>query len=189
MAPAASVSAAVPAPEQPLVSPSAKESFERETAPDETSAPPERPDPSRQSPDPRATPGDAEDHAGGWWKGAAGSACRDLREGRRLSDDVRKALEGAAGGPRRVSTYCQDLLGGLGAGDGEAEKGDGGIKGNGKGDDEDDEDGDGKGNGRGDGHGHGRPERRTDGAAPVTPSVSPAPLAPAASPAPTYSAL
>lgn len=195
VAPAASVSAAVPAPEQPLVSPSAKESLESETVPDGASAPPERPDPSRQSPDPGATAGDAEDHAGGWWKGTTGSACRELREGRRLSDDARKALEGAAGGPKRVATYCQGLLAdGMGAGDGddEAEKGDDGIKGNGKGDDEDDEDGDGRDHGRGDGHGHGRPERRTDGAAPVTPPVSPAPAdpaAPAASPAPTYSAL
>ncbi|MEU6816445.1 hypothetical protein [Streptomyces sp. NPDC046860] len=43
-----------------------------------------------------------------WW--AAALACRDLRLGREPADRNRRTLEGLAGGPARVPSYCRALL-------------------------------------------------------------------------------
>ncbi|MGW4286373.1 hypothetical protein ACWEIK_05510 [Streptomyces sp. NPDC004673] len=43
-----------------------------------------------------------------WW--AATMACRDLRDGREPEPGNRRALEGLAGSPTRVKTYCRAML-------------------------------------------------------------------------------
>lgn len=54
---------------------------------------------------------DSRGSAGGWWSGAP-SACGDVRRGKELGTDRRRALEHAAGSsdPRRVWTYCKRVL-------------------------------------------------------------------------------
>ncbi|MFF6915917.1 hypothetical protein [Streptomyces sp. NPDC012466] len=113
--PGASVSADVTPPERPLVSPSPNDDAQRGTTPGDV------PDGSstggadaqgREEPDGEADrkpdsgggadrPGD--DH------GAIASACRDLRDGKRLDADRRRALRDAAGGAR-VWKYCEGVL-------------------------------------------------------------------------------
>ncbi|MFE3633774.1 hypothetical protein [Streptomyces sp. NPDC059168] len=138
---------------------------------------------------------------GSWWR-EAGTACRDLRDGKDLGNSRRRALEGLAGGAARVGKYCDSVLtgrpstGGDNAGDdsgdesGQGEKGGGQGKG-GTGQDDD--------NGQGgdeDGRGHGRHGGRYRGAA-VSPAPAdhapPAPgrhgFAPAPSPSPSFSPL
>ena len=182
--PAATVSAAVP-PERPLISPSPDLGVQEEPTPHGT---------SKNSPGPGAPQGTApggpggdretagEDggkQSGGWRKSV--TACRDIRDGKQLSRDRRRALESAAGSSARVWKYCTGVLTGAGesttAQQGEGKDGDGKDEGKGPGKGDDDHDG-GKGRGKG-GHGDEHPARgnghRTNGAA--------------ATPSPSYSAL
>lgn len=150
--------------------------------------------------------------AGRDWKGAA-AACRDLSAGKKLNDDRRRSLEGAAGGSPRVWTYCKGVLsegGGTSGRDGR--KGSGRGEGSGRGGNEDDdkpgrgEQGDqndqGDENGRDDegGQGGGQflgprdnhhgPDGGAGGTTSQTPFVSKgATMSPSAEPSPSYSAL
>lgn len=107
---------------------------------------------------PDATPGAPAGTPGAWWQ-EAGAACRDIRDGRELGAGRRRALEGLAGGPARVTAYCKSVLAGRytgggqngnGGGNGTGGQDDGGGKstgnGNGTG-------GQGKGKGKGNGQG------------------------------------
>ncbi|MBD0839307.1 hypothetical protein [Streptomyces sp. TRM68416] len=126
------------------------------------------------APDPGSSADEEKGRADGW-KGSVTSACRDIRDGRRLNDDRRRALEGAAGGSARVSKYCSGLLvdrgtshdgsnNGSGNGNGKGKGGATGGRGtgqddhNGQDDDEGHRPGQGAGqgghNGRGGGEGH-----------------------------------
>ncbi|MET7457166.1 hypothetical protein ABZT03_35870 [Streptomyces sp. NPDC005574] len=110
------------------------------------------------------------------WTGAA-PACRDVRAGRELTPQRRRALEDAAGGSARVWTYCKGVLSAApvdGSADQSGQSGqddsNGGGDGKGDGTDQGNEDGDGHGghggddgghhlspgHGSGHGHGHGR---------------------------------
>ncbi|MGW7262421.1 extensin [Streptomyces sp. NPDC054842] len=57
------------------------------------------------------------------------ASCRDLRQGKQLSPDRRRVLEGAAQGSGRVKQYCDGVLG-----DADGRSGSGGESGGGKGD-------------------------------------------------------
>jgi len=188
--PVASVSAGEGS-NRPLVSPSQNSAL-GDPVPDGSSSPSTGPTTPHGSASggSSAKPGSGSDDeraaGGGWWLGAP-SACRDVRDGKELTADRRRALEGAAGGPgtARVWKYCKTVLTGT---DGTARSGDdrdGKSKGdqgnqNGKGGDQGDQGGD------GDGH-H------------IAPTVTPSPLppllprqlvrTPTPSPTPTYSAL
>ncbi|WP_282700860.1 hypothetical protein [Streptomyces sp. CC219B] len=122
------------------------------------------------APDPGSSADEEKGRADGW-KGSVTSACRDIRDGRRLNDDHRRALEGAAGGSARVSKYCSGLLADRGTshdgsnnGNGKGKGGTTGGRGtgqddhNGQDDDEGHRPGQGAGqgghNGRGGGEGH-----------------------------------
>ncbi|MFF7971770.1 hypothetical protein [Streptomyces sp. NPDC007905] len=153
-----------------------------------------------------ATPGsgDPSGTPGTWWRDAA-AACRDLRDGKELGADRRRALEGLAGGSTRVTKYCKSVLAGRTvSGEG---KGDGGDTDGGKGQGNDKGDGNGQGNDKGDGngqggdddghpgrgHGHGG-RHRGSVASPAPSAFAPLipgrrPTVPAASPSPSYSAL
>ncbi|GLP67949.1 hypothetical protein TUSST3_45710 [Streptomyces sp. TUS-ST3] len=86
----------------------------------------------------------------GDWNGAA-SACRDLRDGRKLDPTRRHSLEGAAGGSSRVWKYCKGVLSGAGT-QGDPQSAPDSRKGDGKGEDAGDhEDGDKSGHGGRDG--------------------------------------
>ncbi|WP_128433307.1 hypothetical protein [Streptomyces cyaneus] len=143
--PAASVSASVP--DRPLLSPSPspERGMQGEPTPDGGSrgptgsgntqdTPPGGPAPDRET----AAP-DREDRSGGWWRTVT-SSCRDLRDGKQLSGDRRRALESAAGGSVTVRKYCKSVLTGVGESvrslpdDGKGE--DGPEKGKDKGDDD-----------------------------------------------------
>ncbi|MFF8232959.1 hypothetical protein [Streptomyces caelestis] len=113
--PGSSVSAAATPPERPLVSPSPSDSVQGGATPDD--------DPSGggddsgrdvagddPSPDPGS--GDRGDRPGDSRRDIA-SACRDLRDGKRLDADRRRALRDAAGGSR-VWKYCKGVLPGTG---------------------------------------------------------------------------
>ncbi|MFI7402823.1 hypothetical protein ACIBW9_20545 [Streptomyces sp. NPDC049541] len=190
--PVASVSVGA-SPNRPRVSPSQNSAL-GDTTPDGSRAPsthPRTPHGSTgggSSAKPGSGSDDGQATGGGWWLGAP-AACRDVRDGKDLTADRRRALEGAAGGSgaARVWKYCKNVLAGIdGAsrgGDDKDGKGKGGRGNhNGKGGDQGDQGGD------GDGH-HIAPG----------PTVTPSPLppflprrlvtTPNPSPKPTYSAL
>ncbi|MFF4564381.1 hypothetical protein [Streptomyces sp. NPDC001435] len=143
--------------------------------------------------DKHGTPGTA-DGTGTWWRSVA-EACRDIRDGKSLGSDRRRALEGAAGGSARVWKYCEAVL--EAAADAPGENADGkGDDGDGHGDQGDQGDRDGHGR---DGHGRhrrGGNDHHQDGGVglpaptafgpqrPTGPDRTPLP-----SPSPTYSAL
>jgi len=110
--PAASVSAGVN-PNRPLLSPSPN--GPGEPTPDGSTggstdpATPSAPAGGGASAEPGSD--DNGGRVGGWWLGAP-SACREVRDGKELSADRLRALEGAAGGsnPRRVWKYCKKVL-------------------------------------------------------------------------------
>lgn len=113
--PGASVSAAV-TPDRPLVSPSRGGAVESEPTPDGTGGGAADPGTSRDDAGgaPSSDPGSEKDTregggSGAWWYGVP-SACRDLRDGKQLSADRRRALEGLAGGSTRVGKYCEGVL-------------------------------------------------------------------------------
>ncbi|MDG9716239.1 hypothetical protein [Streptomyces sp. DH24] len=74
------------------------------------------------------------------------SACRDMRDGKELSADRKRVLEGAAGSASRVWTYCEGVL---------ADAGNGSPGGGGQGGSGDNGSGQGGGNGRDDSNGSG----------------------------------
>jgi hypothetical protein len=114
--PGSSVSAAVTPPERPIVSPSPSDAAQGGSTPDDN---PSGGDPGRDvaGGDPAQKPGsgdrgDQGDSSGGSRREIA-SACRDLRDGKRLDADRRRALRDAAGGSR-VWKYCKGVLSGSG---------------------------------------------------------------------------
>lgn len=52
--------------------------------------------------------------SGGGWRGGVLSACRDVRDGKKLGFGRMRNLEGAAGGKSKVKEYCAAVLGGQG---------------------------------------------------------------------------
>jgi hypothetical protein len=118
--PGSSVSVAATPPERPLVSPSPSDSVQGGATPDDDPSG-GGDDPGRDvagdgpSPDPDA--GDRGDRPGDSRRDIA-SACRDLRDGKRLDADRRRALRDAAGGSR-VWKYCKGVLPGAGGRSGE----------------------------------------------------------------------
>jgi hypothetical protein len=113
--PGASVSAAVTAPERPMLSPSPSEPERGGSAPDDT---PSGAAPggaggsgrgeARDDAAPKPDSGDRGDRPGDSRRKIA-SACRDLRDGKRLNADRRRALRDAAGSTR-VGKYCKGVL-------------------------------------------------------------------------------
>jgi len=106
----------------------------------------------------------------GDWRSGLASSCRDMRSGKELETDRRRALEEAAQGSEKVPQYCEDALkddpavssnADTGTGTGtEPGQGDTGAEGdqsgqNGAGDDDGKGDGITAGNGTSDGNGHG----------------------------------
>ncbi|MFJ2812469.1 hypothetical protein [Streptomyces sp. NPDC087294] len=87
-------------PQRPLLSPSSRSALPEPTSGVPTSRAPHG--------DTRGTPSPGGDRAAGQWDGAL-SACRDVRAGKELSADRRRALKDAAGGTGRVRTYCTSL--------------------------------------------------------------------------------
>ncbi|MFF4273141.1 hypothetical protein [Streptomyces sp. NPDC001536] len=199
--PGASVSAAV-TPDRPLVSPSPDDAAQGEPSPDGSAgASPEQGTPRTDAGvAPSATPGaDGKGRTGGfgsWWDGGP-SACRDLRDGRQLSPDRRRALEGQAGGSTRVGKYCEGVLetsdGPAGPEDDRKDSGKDRDGSGGRGGDDESHHGAPGGNG----HGHGNDHHQNGGF--TTPSPSPsddttpqpkrAAAVPEPSPNPSYSAL
>ncbi|MEU1296882.1 hypothetical protein ABZ439_31245 [Streptomyces sp. NPDC005840] len=103
--PGASVSAAA-TPELPLMSPSPKGVLPGEPTPGGSTSVTPGGGPGDR---PSATPGRGDDTVTGRWSGAP-AACRDVRDGKELTADRRRALQGAAGGPGRVLNYCRAVL-------------------------------------------------------------------------------
>ncbi|WDV54052.1 hypothetical protein PV963_28670 [Streptomyces coeruleorubidus] len=122
--PGSSVSAAVTPPERPLVSPSPSDSGQGGATPDDAPSGGSTggaDDPGRDAagddPSPNPGSGDRGDRPGDSRRDIA-SACRDLRDGKRLDADRRRALRDAAGGSR-VWKYCKGVLPGAGGRSGE----------------------------------------------------------------------
>ncbi len=210
--PAASVSAAV-TPDHPRATPSPNARGSEPTPDGDTGQGSPR-DTARGG---SATPDDgtgADGRKGGSgdsWSGAA-SACRAVRDGKELSADRRRTLEGAAGGSARVWKYCKGVLtagtldedagnGGKGAtGDQHGENGRNGQEDN---EVKDDRGGKGEGdtgsrNGSGEASSGGNHHDANGGFGTPSASASPAPLAaqrasasygPTPGPSPTYTAL
>ncbi|MFD7387312.1 hypothetical protein ACFV46_02470 [Streptomyces sp. NPDC059852] len=114
--PAATVPAP-PATEQPLVSPSPGQDTPEGTGPGGSVAsadPGATEDPKHSGPEDDKAGGDGRHGSGGWWR-AVVSSCRDIRDGKALSGERRRALTGAAGGRDRVRTYCEKVLRAVGA--------------------------------------------------------------------------
>ncbi|WP_051803940.1 hypothetical protein [Streptomyces sp. NRRL S-474] len=116
--PGASVSAAVTPSGRPLVSPSpsvdGQGGSQHGNTPSGTATGGSR-DPGRTEArdDPARKPGSgAEGDRPGDGRGKIASACRDLRDGKRLTPDRRRALRDAADGTR-VRGYCKGLLAGI----------------------------------------------------------------------------
>ncbi|MDQ1016810.1 hypothetical protein [Streptomyces afghaniensis] len=114
--PGSSVSAAVTPPERPLVSPSPSDAVQGGSTPDEN---PSGGDPGRgvAGDDPARKPGSGDRGERGDSSADSrreiASACRDLRDGKRLDADRRHVLRDAAGGSR-VWKYCKGVLSGSG---------------------------------------------------------------------------
>ncbi|MEV6170947.1 hypothetical protein AB0L99_22280 [Streptomyces sp. NPDC051954] len=201
-APGASVSAAA-TPERPLVSPPPKDTPDGgsgTSTPESTpnapagGTPPQHTQPSGQAPE--ETPGTAGrvDGFRNWW-GSVTAACRDVRDGKELPADRRRALQDMAGGSGRVTKYCKAVLN---AADGDGASGD--SKGrSGKDQDENKDDDENDRGGDDDGSGIVPGDTGDDGApalpdlAPLLPkraaTASPAPASPEPSPSPSYSVL
>ncbi|GAP49379.1 hypothetical protein [Streptomyces azureus] len=122
--PGSSVSAAATPPERPLVSPSPTDAAQGGSTPDDApsggstggAGDPGR-DVAGDDPAPKPDSGDRGDHPGDS-RGKIASACRDLRDGKRLDADRRRALRDAAGGSR-LWKYCKGVLSGSGGRSGE----------------------------------------------------------------------
>ncbi|NNN31630.1 hypothetical protein HLK59_14900 [Streptomyces sp. S3(2020)] len=205
--PGASVSAAV-TPDRPVVSPSPDDAAQGEPSPDGSSG--ASPDQGSPRTDAGATPG-ADPGSGGhgrtggfgaWWDGAP-AACRDLRDGKQLSTDRRRALEGLAGGSTHVGKYCKGVLktsdAQAGPGDDrkDSDQDSDNDRDGGGGQGGDDESHDGAPGGNGNGHGNGGGHHPNGGLSTPEPSPSDettlqpkrAAAVPEPSPNPSYSAL
>ncbi|MEU0248783.1 hypothetical protein ABZ192_31575 [Streptomyces sp. NPDC006235] len=122
--PGSSVSAAVSPPERPLVSPSPSDAVQGGSTPE---GKPSSGDSGRDvaGDDPSRKPGsgdrgeredgngDSRGDGNGDNRREIAAACRDLRDGKRLDADRRRALRDAAGGSR-VWKYCKGVLSGSG---------------------------------------------------------------------------
>ncbi|MFD6172193.1 hypothetical protein [Streptomyces coeruleorubidus] len=122
--PGSSVSAAATPHERPLVSPSPSDGAQGGSAPGETpsggstgGAGDTGRDAAGDDPAPKPESGDRGDRPGDS-RGKIASACRDLRDGKRLDADRRRVLRDAAGGSR-VWKYCKGVLSGSGGRSGE----------------------------------------------------------------------
>lgn len=200
--PGASVTAAV-TPDRPLVSPSPDDAAEGEPSPDGSAgASPDQGTPRTDAGGaPSTDPGSGEQGRtggfGAWWNGAP-SACRDLRDGKQLSTDRRRALEGLAGGSTHVGKYCKGVLRTSDGQDGrEDDRTDSGKDQDdsggqaGQGDDDESHDGAPGGDGHGNGH-HPNGGLSTPSPSPsddTTPQPRRAAAVPEPSPNPSYSAL
>jgi hypothetical protein len=118
--PGSSVSAAASPPERPLVSPSPGDAAQGGSTPDGTPSGGSTGgagDPGRDAAgdDPAPKPGSGDRGSGDRGdrprdsRGKIASACRDLRDGKRLDADRRRALREAAGGSR-VGKHCKSVL-------------------------------------------------------------------------------
>ncbi|WP_155054346.1 hypothetical protein [Streptomyces blattellae] len=161
-APGASVSAAV-TPDRPLMSKPPRntpgggsgrpEPSDSPNGPSMDAPPPRNARPGGEAP--AETPG-TERRGGGpgnSWDSVAQS-CRDVRAGRELPPDRRRALEGRAGGSGRVPRYCKSVLDTADDGEGRSDgspDGSGRGRGSGKGDNRDDDEHDRGGDGAGGG--------------------------------------
>ncbi|GGT86556.1 hypothetical protein [Streptomyces coeruleorubidus] len=122
--PGSSVSAAATPPERPLVPPSPSEAARGGSTPGDTpsggstgGAGDTGRDAAGDDPAPKPDSGDRGDRPGDS-RGKIAAACRDLRDGKRLDADRRRALRDAAGGSR-VWKYCKGVLSGSGGRSGE----------------------------------------------------------------------
>ncbi|MEU9569352.1 hypothetical protein AB0D62_05605 [Streptomyces massasporeus] len=111
--PGASVSASVPHPERPLVSPSPSDAAQGGSTPDDApggsstgGAGAQGRDDEHDAADPKQ---DGRKDGSGDDRGEITAACRDLRDGKWLDPDRRRALRDAASGPR-VWKYCKGVL-------------------------------------------------------------------------------
>ncbi|GGY02391.1 hypothetical protein [Streptomyces djakartensis] len=115
--PGASVSAAVTPPERPLVSPSPGAGGQGGSGPgaspgDASTGDARDPGRTEAHDDTAPQPGSGDENGGpGDGRRKLASACRDLRDGKRLTADRRHALRDAADGTR-VWRYCKGLLAG-----------------------------------------------------------------------------
>ncbi|MDO0935817.1 hypothetical protein QQY66_30565 [Streptomyces sp. DG2A-72] len=199
--PGASVSAAA-SPDRPLASTPPRDTPDGGTGTPEPSgspsgpaagAPPQKQNTQPGGEAPKETPG-TERHGDGfrnWW-GSVTDACRDVRAGKELHPDRRRALEGMAGGSGRVTKYCEAVLN---TADGDDEAGDsddrsGGHRGDQRDNDEQDRSSDEDDDGgiapgdTGDDNSM-LPKRATT----TSPEAEPTPSSPAPTPSPSYSAL
>ncbi|MEY9993771.1 hypothetical protein ABIE67_005803 [Streptomyces sp. V4I8] len=153
--PAASVSAPA-SPERPFLSPSPESGVRGGPTPDDDTRAPAAPGvtddvpPGGPATDRGSAPDDRAEPSGGRWQ-AATSYCRDLRDGKQLSNDRRRTLENAAGGSGRVREYCQNVLKTSGGGSWDTpgkDKSKDGSKDRVRGREKDDDEGDGAGAGR-----------------------------------------
>ncbi|WP_052310341.1 hypothetical protein [Streptomyces viridochromogenes] len=140
-APGSSVSADVTPPERPLISPSPSDAVQGGSTPDDAPG-----GTSTGGADGSGRTGDRDDAAPepgsgdkadrpGEGRGKIAAACRDLREGKGLNGERRRALRDAAGGPR-VWKYCKGVLAGADGtatrrGDDDADRGKGANHGKG----------------------------------------------------------
>ncbi|WP_210578086.1 hypothetical protein [Streptomyces sp. GESEQ-4] len=201
--PGASVSASV-SPDRPLASTPPKDTPDGGNGMPEPSgspsgpavgAPPQNTHPGGEAPE--ETPGTERKGDGfrNWW-GSVTDACRDVRAGKELPPDRRRALEGMAGGSGRVTKYCKAVLNASDGDDGAGDFDD--RSGRDRGDTRDDEqdrggDDDAGGIAPGDtgdddpqqpGLTSVQPKRAT-----TSPKTEPTPSPPAPTPSPSYSAL
>lgn len=115
--PAATVSDAGQ-PERPLLSPSPEIGRQDVPTPDGTSKAPtdsgttRNPAPGGPAADRETAGADRDKPAAGWRKVV--KACRDMRDGKDLPRDRRRALEGAAGSSKHLWKYCKTVLTGAG---------------------------------------------------------------------------
>ncbi|MFJ7177071.1 hypothetical protein ACIQXA_11835 [Streptomyces massasporeus] len=111
--PGASVSASVPHPERPLVSPSPSGAAQGGSTPDDAPGGSSKGGAGGQGRDEErddaAPKPDGRKDGSGDHRGEITAACRDLRDGKRLDPDRRRALRDAANGPR-VWKYCKGVL-------------------------------------------------------------------------------
>ncbi|MFD5161683.1 hypothetical protein ACFWMJ_26980 [Streptomyces hawaiiensis] len=129
--PGASVSAAVTHPERLLVSPSPSDAPQGGSTPDDAPNAPSTGgsgtrDRDEERDDAAPEPDDREDHSVD--REEIISACRDLRDGKRLDPDRRRALREAAG-DLRLRKYCKGVLSSAGSRSGERGNDDGVDKG------------------------------------------------------------
>ncbi|MFI6371955.1 hypothetical protein [Streptomyces sp. NPDC050546] len=166
--PGASVSAAVSPPQRPLESPSPSDEVQGGATPDDAPSGPAAGGAggsgrgeTRENATPRPGSGERQDRPGDSRRKIT-SACRDLRDGKRLDADRRRALRDAAGGTR-VWKYCKGVLSTTGSGSADRDDEDGGGK-TGRHRDEDrdkDRDGDRERDGKRDRE-HDKAERKAD---------------------------